>query len=245
MNRQSRPFAAFDIDGTLIRWQLYHALADVMAKQGIIDGEKYISVLRARQLWKFRQSANSFADYEVELVNLINTGIVGLKYTAYKRFCDDVIKRYQDQTYTFTRDLITELKGQGYILFAISASPIELVRQIGTYYGFDDYGASRFEVNNGKLTGREELLIGPAKQALLKQLITKHDATTRKSIAVGDTGGDIAMLQMADQAIAFNPSRELFDHATKHFWQIVIERKNVIYKLKYVHGQYILATSDN
>ena len=34
---QSRPFAVFDIDGTLIRWQLYHAVADDMAKQNIIN----------------------------------------------------------------------------------------------------------------------------------------------------------------------------------------------------------------
>ena len=26
-----RPFAVFDIDGTIIRWQLYHALADELA----------------------------------------------------------------------------------------------------------------------------------------------------------------------------------------------------------------------
>ncbi len=31
----SQPFAVFDIDGTIIRWQLYHALADELAKENI------------------------------------------------------------------------------------------------------------------------------------------------------------------------------------------------------------------
>ena len=34
-------FAVFDIDGTLIRWQLYHAIADELAKSGHIDAETY------------------------------------------------------------------------------------------------------------------------------------------------------------------------------------------------------------
>ena len=34
---KGRPFAVFDIDGTLIRWQLYHSIADTLARLGHIE----------------------------------------------------------------------------------------------------------------------------------------------------------------------------------------------------------------
>jgi phosphoserine phosphatase len=32
----SKRFAVFDLDGTLVRWQLYHALVDRLAKKGYL-----------------------------------------------------------------------------------------------------------------------------------------------------------------------------------------------------------------
>jgi phosphoserine phosphatase len=40
------------------------------------------------------------------------------------------------------------------------------------------------------------------------------------------------MLEMVERPIAFNPNRELFDYARAHAWPVVIERKNMVYKLE-------------
>ena len=45
---EQRPFAVFDIDGTLIRWQLYHALADEMVRRSMIDPEQFEAVRESR-----------------------------------------------------------------------------------------------------------------------------------------------------------------------------------------------------
>ena len=245
MNHQPRPYAVFDIDGTLIRWQLYHALADAMAKKNLIDSQQYQSVIMARNAWKARSSLNSFNDYEQLLITQITSLIAGVNYEAFKTVCLEVVSRYQSQVYTFTRDLIASLKQQNYLVFAISASPIELVKLIADYYEFNDYAASSFEVIDNQLTGNEEVLYGPAKTVSLKQMIKLHKASQTNSIAVGDTIGDIGMLELADEPIAFNPSSELYDRAINKGWKIVIERKNMVYHLNYNHGQYILATATN
>ncbi len=236
-----RPYAVFDIDGTLIRWQLYHAVADTMVKRSIINPKPYKKVLAARSNWKNRQSENSFNEYESALIKLIEKNILGLDYDVFCQVCADVVKKYENQVYTFTRDLITELKANNYLIFAISASPTELVSLVADRYGFDAYGASSFKVSDGKLIGRENLLLGEAKRQHLNQLIIQYDADTENSIAVGDTEGDIELLSRATTAIAFNPSRGLFDHAITKGWDVVVERKNVVYQLKYNYGQYILA----
>ena len=55
MAKQSgRPFAVFDIDGTLIRWQLYHAIADALAKKGLIDAKTYSAIPGPPIEWKKR-----------------------------------------------------------------------------------------------------------------------------------------------------------------------------------------------
>jgi len=243
-NTQLRPFAVFDIDGTLIRWQLYHAVADDMAKQNIIDPKKYLAVLQARNNWQSRQSSDSFSQYEQSLINLINSSIVGLDYFIFQQICQNIVNRFQDQVYTFTRDLIANLKAQGYLIFAISASPQELVSLVADHYNFDDFGASSYEVIDNRLSGEENLLFGTAKTVYLKKLITKHHATMSGSIGVGDTLGDLQMLNTVERAIAFNPSKELYDQALNNNWEITLERKNVVYRLISKDGQYILASTN-
>jgi HAD superfamily hydrolase (TIGR01490 family) len=235
----SRPFAVFDIDGTIIRWQLYHALGDQLAKWGHISPEAFTRVRQARMDWKRRAGEDSFQEYEMELVGVFDQALAGLKVSDFTAAVDAVFDEYKDQVYTYTRDLIHKLQGQGYLLFAISVSPSIIVDKLAGYYGFDDFAASKYLAENSRFTGTTELSLGKKPQ-LLQQLIKKHGANLARSIAVGDSEGDITMLESVEQPIAFNPSKKLFLHACKQGWQIVVERKNVVYKLESHNDTYQL-----
>ena len=224
---QQHRYAVFDIDGTLIRWQLYHAMADTLVKLGAIQKDEYTEVLSARMNWKNRQSINSFEDYEQSLITLIDRALPSIDHKLFVNACINVVDRYRDQVYTFTRDLIADLKRQDYLLFAISGSPEELVGRVAEYYGFDDYVGTRYVFEANRFKNRGPTMFGPAKPKKLIELINKYQAQTSGSIAVGDSAGDIGMLELAEKAIAFNPTRELLDHAIKRKWEIIIERKNV------------------
>jgi len=50
-------------------------------------------------------------------------------------------------------------------------------------------------------------------------------------VAVGDTEGDIGLLESVTQPICFNPNQALYTHAKRQGWKVVIERKDVIYHL--------------
>jgi phosphoserine phosphatase len=39
------------------------------------------------------------------------------------------------------------------------------------------------------------------------------------------------MLEAVENPIAFNPNQTLYNHAKKRGWEIVVERKDVIYEL--------------
>lgn len=236
-----RPFAAFDIDGTLLRWQLYHALNDALVKRGSIDAAAFQRARDARMNWKRRSGEDAFKEYEKVLVEVFDDALSDLTVEAAEAAVGQVFSEYRDQVYTYTRDLMKELRRKGYVLFAVSGSPLFIVERFAEYYGFDDWVGTKYPTADGRFAGTKELSLGK-KHELLQDLIEKHGAIQADSLAIGDTESDIDMLAMAERAIAFNPSKKLFQHAEKQGWEIVIERKNVVYKLERTdRGTYVLA----
>src|SRR5579862_3137181 len=138
-----RPFAVFDIDGTLIRWQLYHALTDELASRGHIQPESYQAMRDARLEWKKRANS-SFRDYEIEVIKVYEAVLKTLDFKQFDEAVEAVFDEYKDQVYTYTRDLIAKLKAKNYLLFAISGSQTEVVAKVADYYGFDDYVGTEY-----------------------------------------------------------------------------------------------------
>ena len=234
-----RNFAVFDIDGTLIRWQLYHAITDALAQMGHIDSKTYQTMRDARMAWK-RRAGGSFKDYERQVIGIYDAVIGTLSFDQLDEAIEAVFSEYKDQVYTYTRDLISDFKQKGYLLFAVSGSQTEILAKIAYYYGFDDYIGSVYKRRGKTFTG-EKFIGSRQKNKSLKQLVKKHDAVWKASVAVGDSHSDIPMLELVEQPIAFNPERELFEHAKNTGWRIVIERKNVVYELKKQGDKYELA----
>lgn len=241
MTGEKRPFAVFDIDGTLIRWQLYHAVGDKLAKHGHISEAAFARVRAARMEWKRREHEASFVEYERALVVAFLDAIRNIPKAAMDEAIQEVFDEYKDQTYTYTRSLIAELKAKNYLLFAISGSQTEIIEPLARYYGFDDFGGSNYEYADGKYTGEVFVLRRDEKPKYLAKLVDTHDATYTDSIGVGDSESDIPILEAIEKPIAMNPDKALFEHAKEQGWKIVIERKNMVYELESRDGQYVLA----
>jgi HAD superfamily hydrolase (TIGR01490 family) len=225
-----RPFAVFDIDGTLIRWQLYHAIADAMIQLGYAAPKVYEKAKEARMAWKRREETESFRAYELELISAYEQVLKTLTFEEFETAAQTVFDEYKDQVYRYTRGLIKDLKAKGYLLFAISGSQQEVVEKIAAYYGFDDCVGSMYERGKNGFTGNVTIH-REGKHAVLDRLVKKHGATYADSYAVGDSEGDITMLEKVEHPIAMNPTKKLFEAAKERRWKVVIERKNVIYEL--------------
>lgn len=237
---QQKKFAVFDIDGTLVRWQLYHAVADNLVKLGHIDETAYAGVQSARMSWKRRTDPEAFKQYEIRLVKAYEALLQQLTFEQFQEAANLVFEEYKDQVYTYTRDLIRNLKNRGYLLFAISNSQIEIVEKIAKYYGFDDCVGAVYEKKGNQFTGKVTIHLND-KDEVLRRLVLKNKADWEDSIAVGDSVSDIPMLKIVEQPIAFNPEQKLFNIAKQQNWKIVVERKNVTYELEPNDGRYFLA----
>ena len=236
-------FAVFDIDGTLIRWQLYHALVDGLIKHGLGDETLHGQIHDSRMDWKTRSHSEAFKDYEHNLVNIYNRLLTSMSVRQFNLVVNSVFEEYKDQVYVYTRDLIKDLKRQGYLLFAISGSQIEIIQKIARYYGFDGYSGSVYGQKDGRFTAKVSL---PhlQKDQVLKEFITKYQAGFTDSIAVGDSTGDASMMQLVQRPVAFNPEARLFQVAKEKGWKVVLERKNMIYELEQKDGKYELVKTN-
>ncbi len=224
-------FAVFDIDGTLIRWQLYHAITDELGRKGYFSPKVIEQFHASRMNWKNRNNIDAYHEYEQVMVDAFQQTLAAIPVSGYMAAVDSVIDTYKDQVYTYTRERIKQLKASGYMLFAISGSPQEALDKLGAYYGFDDVVGPEYVRENGAFTG-EIRLAHTRKGEILRELVQKHNVSWEGSVAVGDSPSDVAMLELVEQPIAFNPTDDLYKLAHKNGWPIVVERKNVVYELQ-------------
>lgn len=238
-----KKFAVFDIDGTLVRWQLYHAVVDKLAKHGHLGANGHQQLHKARMHWKRRESSEGFRAYELALIKLYEAAITSVSPTQFDQYANQVIEEYKDQVYTYTRDLLKKLKDQGYFLLAISGSQHELVAKMAEHYGFDDFIGTTYERTEAGFSGKVAVA-SHDKETALKNLIEKHHLSLEESWAVGDSQSDAAMLEMVANPIAFNPDRSLFEIASRNGWKVVVERKNMVYELENNGEHYLLAQTN-
>lgn len=239
-NAVRRSFAVFDIDGTLIRWQLYHAVVDRLAKKGLLGADAKERLHEARMHWKQREHPDAFHAYERALIAVYEAALPSLKASEFDKTVKEIVNEYKGQTYTYTRELVTRLKQNKYVLLAISGSHEELVKAIAKEYGFHDWIGSKYVRKDDAFTGESEIASFD-KRSHLQKLIEKHSLTLEDSYAVGDSLSDAPMLAMVTHPIAFNPDQKLYAKARHHKWPVVVERKNVIYELEPHDGSYVLA----
>lgn len=241
MARQTdeRPFAAFDIDGTLFRSGLYREVAFELVRTGALPESILKHIADKETAWKKRAHGSAFTEFDQAVVDSLDTHLPQLKVTDFERAAERVIAAHKDNVYVYTRDLVQELKKEGYFLIAISGSQLEVVEPFAQHYGFDTWIGQTFERAGDSFTGKiQKTHEGKGKH--LKELIARHKLTYSRSIAVGDSVGDVEMLSLSEQPIAFNPENNLFTIAASRGWTIIIERKNMIYEMRQNHGTYKL-----
>ncbi len=186
---------------------------------------------REEQEWLDRKG-----DYEAyigRVVEVFAKQLKGLSYDEVNYLSGEIIEEKKNRVYRYTRDLIKELKAQGYYLLAISHSPKLIADGFGYEMGFDKVYGTIYEVGpNECFTGViEDKELISSKSAVLQRALRKEELTLEGSVGVGDTESDIPMLEMVERPIAFNPNAKLYKHAKVRQWEVVVERKDVIYNI--------------
>lgn len=226
-----RRVAIFDIDGTIFRSSLLIELVEALIQDGVFNSDVRKGYARAYTRWVDRK--DSYEKYIDAVIAAFEANLKGVRYKDFLRVAKKVVAFHEHRVYRYTRDLVRQLKKKRYYLLAISGSPKAIVQEFCRKLGFDKVYGRLYELDarerfTGGLIYRE--LIGD-KGKILKRAILKENLTLRGSIGVGDTEGDVSFLTMVERPICFNPNRALLSTARRRGWKIVVERKDVIYRL--------------
>lgn len=232
-------FAVFDIDGTVHRDAMSFIVAEPIIAEFATRQEKS-KLAAATRTWKERGSNESYWAYNKKILELFEKVLPRVNATELAATVDEVLRTRGRHTYAYTTQLIKELKADNYKLIAISGSIKDVVEPFALSNGFDIVVASGLEVVDGKLTGKRVAQINKGKSELLHNLVKEHELKLEGSVAVGDTHRDISILAMVERPIAFNPNAALYEEAEKQGWEIVLERKNMVYELRFKNGHYIV-----
>lgn len=224
--------AFFDIDGTVFRSSLLIELVNSLIKEGIFPKEAEDNFADAYEKWSNREG--DYKTYVDAVVDTFEKHIVGVHYGELADIGRQVVARKQYRVYRYTRDLIANLKEDNYYLVAISHSPKTILDDFCYQYGFDKVYGRLYEIGpQDRFTGvitNEHLINNKAN--ILKRVFDHNDNLDRKdSVAVGDTENDIPILESVTFPICFNPNENLYAHARRMKWEVVVERKDVIYHL--------------
>lgn len=229
--------AFFDIDGTIFRNSLMIEHFQKLITFEVIDPEVwYTKVKKVYLEWERRYG--DFEEYLEILARVYLEELKGIDKSYIEYIASHVIRQNGDMVYKYSRNQIQWHKEQGHKIFFISGSPDFLVTKMAERYDVTAYRGSEYMVDeDNRFTGELVPMWGSeSKQKVINELIQEYDVDLSGSYAYGDTTGDFSMLKMVGNPVSINPNKELLleirkDDDLKKRATIIVERKNVIYKV--------------
>ncbi len=230
--------AFFDIDGTLYRDSLMIEHFKRLLKYEIIDPTIWHNYgKKAFHDWDKRQG--NYEDYLLEVAEIYLESMKGQNKENIEFITNQVINIKGDRVYRFTRDRIQWHKKQGHKVIFISGSPDYLVAKMAQKYEVTAYKGTQYLVDeNNNFTGKiRQMWDSDNKHLSMLEFVDKYNIDLNRSFSYGDTNGDFSMLKLVANPIAINPAKELLlrireDKELREKVLIIVERKDVIYKLR-------------
>ncbi len=223
--------AVFDIDGTIFRKNLHFELINELVWMKVFPQNVRKELIRLYSSWL--EHKGTYESYREALVKLYAKHIRGCSVKDVVVASKFVVPFHKNRTYIFAEELIKKLRDKNYHIIAVSGSPIEIVEEFNKLHlNFNEVFGTVYETQNGVYTGEESFAPVRDKGQMIKQYVFENDLTLEDSYGIGDTESDAGFLELVDHPIAFNPNYNLKEIATKNGWEIMVEKKDVVYKIQ-------------
>lgn len=112
-------------------------------------------------------------------------------------------------------ELFAQARERGWVTALVSGGFHEAIDALAVRAGADHVVANRFEVSDGRLTGRTRgpVIDRETKARTLRRLAAEHGVAMSRTVAIGDGANDVAMIRAAGLGIGFVPKPALRDAA--------------------------------
>lgn len=217
----------FDVDGTLVRWQLFADYVEAMARYGLFP--RIVTAMAEDGLRAYKEREGRFRVFVERQVEAYQSGgrMRGIRVSDAEWVAKKLIEKKGKRVHVFTRELALAAADVGMRRALISGSPVEVVRAFAEAFGISIYLGSEHPHFNGVFTGGEAKEWVKDKCAAVSHLVRVHDFDLTGAVAIGDSTSDVDMFECALYPVCFNPTRDLLAVARARCWPVVIERKDV------------------
>lgn len=211
----------FDVDGTLVRTNLFDGLLFyLMNQQNPIRGAKRLAstLLSVPALFAADQVDRGTMN------EMLFQGYAGISEDRLLELADeafDTVLRpalYKDGT-----SLVARAKAKGDRVVLLSGSPDFLLQRLAKMLDADDVIGNRLQIRDGMATGKllPPIVAGPEKARLIRDHAKKHGYDLEDCAAYSDSMSDVPMLSVVGRPAAVNPDFRLRRLAKTHRWPIL------------------------
>jgi len=219
--------AFFDLTGTLLKESSIPQYIRFLAKNGFLDGKalKHLESIHKEHKKHHLTELQNSQKILRELAHALR-GVSKKKFDAANR---RFLQEEKMPRYPYTQNLLSELKGKGYALVAVSGAFEDVVTPVAEALGLDKAFGSQLEVQNGKFTGRLSLdLTQPhQKRKVVEAYAHARNGVLKQCWAFGDMVLDEEMFRAVGHPVALNAGPALKRECKQNGWPSVKEAQVV------------------
>lgn len=162
----------------------------------------------------------TYEQYANGLLNLYAEGLMGISLATVLSQIRESISDGTVPLHTNVSRILRNLQNS-HDLFFVTASPQFIGQAICERFLPSRFISSVFEVKGNILTGRvsASLASGEAKLGAIQELVARYPKSG--SVALGDSIGDIRMLEAVERPVCISPDNELLRLASARGYQII------------------------
>jgi putative phosphoserine phosphatase / 1-acylglycerol-3-phosphate O-acyltransferase len=211
-----KPLALLDVDNTLYRGL---SLLDIAAEQ--VEAS-FLPRAALDAMWEavyaFARGERTYEQGVRDVLEVWAGGLAGRPYDGALAAARARLGQ-PGALYEYARPLVDALRAT-HAIYLVTGSPGFTGAACAALLGADGYRASELEVADGTFTGRlgATLADRDEKRRAIGELLERHGRA--RSLAVGDSEGDIAMLDAVELPFAVNATPGLAAHAAARGWPL-------------------------
>lgn len=239
MNRSTpKPFAVFDVDGTIFKSSLAEKVIDACIAEGLFARRSFSQAFAYKRKWQRHNTEQVYQTYIHYLVETLVQEMAGIDTHWFNNVTTTMLANHALRKFGFPCQLIRTL-AQTHEIIAISGSPEILVAPFLAGLPVNRIFGSMYEMKEGRFTGNATSI--PDKAVIVQELLDNRHVNRNGSVAVGDTISDASIMELAHHSIMFNASLTLTKYGIKQHWVRVHEAKDQVTVLAYdeAYGGYV------
>jgi HAD superfamily hydrolase (TIGR01490 family) len=222
--------AFFDLDRTLMSGTSAYYFAKAAYREGLLPRNRMAADSIGALVFKLFGASD---EQSQALRDRILATVAGTRAEYFHRLVPGVVEELLGRIKPESQALLDMHAEAGRDIYIISASPVEIVRELAAALDLTGGLGTQSEIVDDVYTGRlaAPFAYGEGKADIVRKLVADRGYELAHCYAYADSGSDLPILSLVGHPVAVNPDRALEAVAHRRGWPIVEfnrERKQVV-----------------